>query len=142
MNQGRCLAISLFVGSVVGCGDDSTGKISLTAVTVPAGESGEIIVTAQRTGGSDGSITVPFTTRDGSADESTDYTAATGSLTWGDGDTEDKTISISIVDDVAIETSEDLVIVRMGPDSIQAKHEGGGTVAKARGMHGAAKFPD
>lgn len=110
MIKRRYLAIGLLAASSASCGDDSTGTISLTAVTVPAGESGEIIVTAQRTGGSDGSITVPFTTRDGSAVEITDYTAATGSLTWGDGDTEDKTISISIVDDVAIETSEDLVI--------------------------------
>lgn len=83
---------------------------------VPAGESGDIVVTATRTGGIDGAISVAFTTRDGSALETTDYTAATGSLVWGDGDMEDKTITIPIVDDVIIEQSEDLVI-ELGPPS-------------------------
>ncbi|MDB4962858.1 MAG: Calx-beta protein [Myxococcales bacterium] len=94
---------------------------------VPDGESGEILVTASRTGGSDGAISVSFTTRDDSALETTDYVAATGTLEWADGDTEDKTISVPLVDDLVIESSESLVIelepsndVTIGTSSVTA----------------------
>ncbi len=90
--------------------------VSLSAATVPSGESGDIVVTASRTGGSDGAISVSYTTRDGTALVTSDYTETAGTLMWGDGDVEDKTITIAIVDDVTIESSEDLVI-ELGPPS-------------------------
>jgi hypothetical protein len=111
MKRGR-LAVGLLVASFAGCGGDDgpAGTISLSEATVPAGESGEIVVTASRTGGSNGAVSVSFTTRDDSALETTDYVAATGTLEWADGDSEDKTITVPIVDDLVIETAEDLVV--------------------------------
>ncbi|MBA3451550.1 MAG: DUF4394 domain-containing protein, partial [Deltaproteobacteria bacterium] len=123
MNKRGRLAVGLVVASLVGCGDsDSEGTIRVSYVTDALGESAEIILTVERTGGSAGSISVPFATRDDSALVDADYTAAVGTLVWEDGDTEDKMITVSIVDDVIIESSETLV-VELGSPSNGAKLE-------------------
>ncbi len=82
---------------------------------VPAGESGDIIITAQRTGGS-GTISLAFATVGDSAVETSDFVASSGAVTWADGDTESKTFTIPIVDDVVVEPSETFV-VELAPSS-------------------------
>ncbi|MBA3396668.1 MAG: DUF4394 domain-containing protein [Deltaproteobacteria bacterium] len=76
----------------------------------PAGESGDIIIYAHRTGGAGGTISLAFSTVGDTAVETSDFVASSGSVTWADGDTESKMITISIVDDVVVEPSEKFVI--------------------------------
>lgn len=100
------------------CGGDSSDDPSTItlATTLPDGESGDIVVTAQRTGGTR-AIAIPFTTRDRTAVEASDYVAASGTLEWSDGDTSDKTIVVTLVDDLVVETAEELVIELGEPPS-------------------------
>ena len=124
MHSSGRFALGCILALAAGCGDDSisagSSTVSISGAAAPAGESGEITVTLQRTGGSRGAISVPFTTRDDSAVETTDYVAATGAVEWEDGDDTDKTIVVAVVDDVVIETPE-MLVIELGEPSNDAK---------------------
>ncbi|MDQ3364268.1 MAG: DUF4394 domain-containing protein [Myxococcota bacterium] len=83
---------------------------------MPDGESGDVIITAHRTGGSGGTISLAFATAGGSAVEASDFVASSGMVTWADGDTESKTITISLVDDVIVEPSE-MFVIELSPSA-------------------------
>ena len=73
------------------------GTIALTSATYSVGEAGPTVtITATRTGGSDGAVSVDYATSDGTATAGSDYTAASGTLNWSDGDAANKTFNISI----------------------------------------------
>jgi ribosomal protein L35AE/L33A len=60
-----------------------------------------------RTGGSSGSVSVEyFATADGSATVGSDYTGASGTLTWADGDFEAKPLTLTLLDDDELEPAE------------------------------------
>jgi urease beta subunit len=62
--------------------------------------SGYKTITVKRVGGSDGAVSVEYYTYEtGSAEEGEDYRAVSGTLTWADGDSSDKTFQIPIIDD-------------------------------------------
>lgn len=61
-------------------------------------EAGSVTVTVARSGGTAGSVTVDYATSDGSATSGADYVAASGTLTFQDGEAS-RTIDIDIVDD-------------------------------------------
>jgi hypothetical protein len=52
--------------------------------------------------------------------ETSDYLAATGTVEWSDGDDADKTILVTLVDDVVIESPE-TVVIELGEPSNDAK---------------------
>ena len=54
------------------------------------------MVTVARQAGSHGSVTVDYSTSDGTAVQGTDYTSTQGTLTWEDGEDATKSISIAI----------------------------------------------
>jgi glucose/arabinose dehydrogenase len=84
----------------------NAGAISLTNNSFTVNENNNTInVTVQRTGGSEGTVTVGYRTANGTAIAGSDYTAATGTLTFGQGETS-KTVTISILDDTAFEANE------------------------------------
>src|SRR5688572_274253 len=91
------------------CGSsDSPSKVTVTEA-IPAGEEGDIVVTLHREGGS-GALTIPFTTREESATGDVDFALAEGEVEWEDDDMEDKTITVTLLDDVTIEPAESFVI--------------------------------
>jgi hypothetical protein len=93
---------------VTACGDDGTPS-SPSIRLVPAAasaERGSVTVVARRAGNPSGEITASYTTTNASAVAGVDYTASTGTLRWADGDVADKTISIAIAEDLAIEGDE------------------------------------
>ena len=59
-----------------------------------------------RSGGSLGAVSIDYATEDGSAVAGDDYVETSGTLTWADGDMEDKVIAIPLVDDDAEEGAE------------------------------------
>ena len=76
---------------------------------------GAILITVTRTGGSSGAVTVNFATAGGSASPGADFQAASGTLTWANGDTAGKTISIPIVDDNVVENTETFQVILSNP---------------------------
>jgi uncharacterized delta-60 repeat protein len=70
---------------------------------VPIGGIGNTaVLTVNRTGGATGTVTVDYTTSDGTASAGADYITTSGTLTFLDGETS-KTISIPILDDGTLE---------------------------------------
>ncbi|MBU4365988.1 MAG: hypothetical protein KKF10_02525, partial [Verrucomicrobia bacterium] len=73
-------------------------------------DAGTVTLTVTRTGGSFGSASVDYTTSDGTASTGSDYTSRSGSLSWSDGDTSSKTITVSITDDILDENNETFTV--------------------------------
>jgi len=83
------------------------GTIRFTGATASVGESAaNVTLTAERVDGSTGAVSVAFATADGTAIAGSDYQTTTGTLSWGNGDSADKTIQVPIVGDTIEETSE------------------------------------
>lgn len=73
-----------------------------------------VTLTVNRTGGSDGAVTVDFTTADGSANAGSDYVATSGTLNFADGVTS-QTITVSINDDDLDENNETFTVTISNP---------------------------
>jgi Ca2+-binding RTX toxin-like protein len=83
------------------------GSLQFNAATYSAAEnSGSVIVTVIRTGGSDGSVSVQYQASAGSAAQGGDFTATSGTLTFAAGDAAAKTFSVRIVNDDSVENDE------------------------------------
>jgi hypothetical protein len=89
----------------------STDQYSVSE-SVAAGHS---TVTVQRSGPSTGQVSVHYATSDGSASSGTDYTSTSGTLTWADGDTADKTFDIPITNDGTHENAETVSLTLSSP---------------------------
>ena len=75
------------------------GTLSLSAASLSVAENaGSATLTVRRTIGSTGAVSVDYATSDGTAIAGTDYTAASGTLTWSDGELSDKTITVPVLD--------------------------------------------
>lgn len=94
-----------------------TGAVSTFSIadaSVTEGENLSFIVT--RSGPGTGSITVNFATSDGTATSGSDYGAASGTLTFAPNETS-KTVTISTVDDAAVEGNENLTVTLANPSA-------------------------
>lgn len=74
------------------------GQLAFTASTASVTAGNTVTFTVDRTGGGDGTVTVAYTTVDGSAVAGTDYTAASGTLTFAPGVT-GQTITVATLVD-------------------------------------------
>jgi hypothetical protein len=82
---------------------------SLSAVSTV----GTVQLTVQRSGGSTGAISVDWSTvgfAPTDARANVDYVADAGTLSWADGDSSDKTISVSLLDDSQAGPSRSLIV--------------------------------
>jgi hypothetical protein len=87
----------------------SAGSVQFANASSSVAETaGTASVSVTRTGGSSGSVSVDYATSDGSATAGSDYSAATGTLSWADGDSSAKTLTVSINDDIDSEGNETL----------------------------------
>jgi hypothetical protein len=79
-----------------------------------AGGTGTADIVVQRLLGTHGTVTVHYLTADGTdlntAAAGRDYTATSGTLTWGDGDTDPQTIHIPLLDDGKSHGVEDFTV--------------------------------
>ncbi len=93
----------------------AAGTITLPVANADVEETaGSIDVVVQRIGDSNGEVSVYYETQTGSADAS-DFTAASGTLTWADGNADDQTVSIDITDDADVEDDENFQIKLSSP---------------------------
>jgi hypothetical protein len=74
-----------------------------------------VTITATRTGGSSGAVGVSYATSDSTATAGSDYTAASGTLSWANGDTANKTFTVSIAKDSVYEGNETFTITLKSP---------------------------
>lgn len=98
----------------------SVGQVEFDASSYTVDEAaGTASVTVHRVNGSDGQITVDYSTADGTASDGSDYTATSGTLTFADGETS-KMITIPITADGDPESDEtiQLLLSNPGPSSI------------------------
>jgi uncharacterized repeat protein (TIGR01451 family) len=96
--------------------------IQFTAAAANVNENaGTITLTASRTGGADGAVSVNYATADGTAKGTAigvgtpDYTPASGTLNWADLDAANKTFSVPIVNDVVFEGPENFTATLSAP---------------------------
>ena len=83
------------------------GTIGFTQAVYHAAEDGPTAaVTVSRTGPTDGEVSVKYSTNPGTAHADTDYTPASGTLTWADGEGGDKTFTVPILPDSLNEGKE------------------------------------
>jgi hypothetical protein len=77
-------------------------------------DAGTVTVTVTRTNGSSGSATVNFSTSPGTASAGLDYTAVSGTLTFGPGETS-KSFTVPVIDDALAEFSEQFNVILSSP---------------------------
>ena len=113
----RILPVVALLSLVVACDDNDISDpepespIRLTPSSPDVDESGTFTLIASRLGEPRGAISVDYRTADAGATAGLDYTAASGRLSWEDGDASDKTITIQVMNDLAIEGAEALTVV-------------------------------
>ena len=96
-------------GGASGTPDPTPGTLQLSSTSYSVTEgTAAVTITVARTGGSDGAVSVDYATADGTAVVG-DYTAASGTLSWADGETS-KTVDITIADDSTVELTEALTV--------------------------------
>ncbi|MFT5136063.1 MAG: hypothetical protein ACI9XU_001372 [Arenicella sp.] len=91
------------------------GEISFVAVDYSVRENeGPVAISVQRSGGSDGAVSVNAKTSGDSASDGQDYISATSTLNWADGELGIKTYDITIVDDQIDESAETVRLTLSG----------------------------
>jgi glucose/arabinose dehydrogenase len=120
--SGAKLADARAVGSILN--DDGPGTIVFSASSYAKTESGgTATITVNRSGGLNGGMTVRYATSNGSATAGSDYTAASGTLTFGLG-VLSMTFPVTITSDARDETDETVNLALSDP--------GGGAVLGTR----------
>jgi hypothetical protein len=89
-----------------------TAQFSASRYEVTAGK-GTLTVIVKRAGGTDGNLTVNYTTQDDTAKAGRDYVVANGSLTWVEGESDDKMIIITLLDDPMITAAEEVFAIQL-----------------------------
>lgn len=103
------LDASLGVGSVatVSITDDPAGTAQFTVSTINTNEeAGSVTVTVTRTGGTEGPLSVNYTTAPGTATTPADYATAAGVITFPAGDATPQSFNITLVNDNVSEGAE------------------------------------
>jgi hypothetical protein len=96
--------------------DDPPGVIGFKSLRYDVDETdGLATVTVERLDGVGGAVSVDYATADGSASAGSDYTAASGTLNWGDGDSADKTFTVPVNWDGRGEGPESLSLALTNP---------------------------
>ncbi|HEX3397399.1 MAG TPA: cellulase family glycosylhydrolase [Steroidobacteraceae bacterium] len=89
----------------------SPGAVELAASAYTVAQSaGALTVSINRSGGSSGAASVHYATSDGSATAGTNYTAASGTVSWSSGDASAKTFSITIAGSPAFSGTKTLTV--------------------------------
>ena len=98
--------------------DAVAGFFDLPATRIKASKtSGTAAVTVNRFGGVTGSVSVNFATSDTSAFAGTHYMPTNGTLTWADGDTAPKTISVPLINTAAPQAARQFKVTLSSPSS-------------------------
>ena len=87
------------------------GVVSLVESALSVGEANTTVsITVRRLGGSDGAISVGYLLEGGTATVGEDIAAASGELSWQDGDSSERQIVLQIIDDELPEQDETAIL--------------------------------
>ncbi len=95
--------------------NDGPGIVSLSAAQVAVDEGGTVTLSVTRTGGDVGAATVAYLASSDTAISGTDFEASSGVLSWANGESDTKTITVVVTDDDDSETSETFAITLSAP---------------------------
>ena len=102
-SDGTPATLTLPVSAIVG----QAGSLGMSTSSTSVSESaGQVQVIVRRTGGDVGAVSVHYTTAAGTATAGSDYQARSGTLNWADGDSANKTITITLNGDSVDEPNE------------------------------------
>ncbi|HUR20444.1 MAG TPA: Calx-beta domain-containing protein, partial [Vicinamibacterales bacterium] len=113
MNNAR---VALSAARATVAGPTLPGSVQFTANSFSAAESaGSVTFTVSRANGSGGALSVNYTITAGSATAGVDYTGSNGTLTWADGDTANKSFTVTINNDSITEGNESFTVTLSNP---------------------------
>jgi M6 family metalloprotease-like protein len=96
--------------------DDNAGTLQFSSATYGVNENGgSVLISVARTGGSTGTVGVSYATSNGTAAAVSDYTFTSGTLSWTNGDTANKTFSVPITNDTLDEANETFTVTLSSP---------------------------
>ena len=99
---------------------NAIGSIQFNTATYKVSEDvGSAVITLIRAGGSKGTVSVNYSTADGTATAGSDYTAVSGTLLFADGETS-KTFSIPVANDGVPEADETVQLVLTAISDLEA----------------------
>ncbi len=95
--------------------DDAAGRFQFSSPSYQLSEDGgSAVITVNRMSGLTGAASINYATSDGTATAGSDYTAASGTLTFAEGESS-KTFTVPVTDDTASETDETLTLSLSSP---------------------------
>jgi hypothetical protein len=90
---------------------NSAGRIGFIGTTATVSENaGTATVRLQRSGGYVGAVSIQYQTSDGTATTGSDYTAASGTLTWPALDTTERSFTVALTNDTQTESDETFTV--------------------------------
>lgn len=99
-------------------GTAQQGKVELnTAERAVLETDTELALSLARQGGSEGEVSVNYSLESGTAVSGEDFVSQSGTLTWSDGDTVDKTVTVTLINDSIEEDSEQFRLVLTAEDA-------------------------
>ncbi|MBA2479822.1 MAG: putative Ig domain-containing protein, partial [Planctomycetes bacterium] len=114
--SGTFVNLSPGVFTTVTVSGSSPGSISFSSATSSVNENaGQVTITVRRTGGTSGAVSVSYATSNGTATAGSDYTSASGTLTWAAGTSADKTFTVQIIDNTTNEPNETVNLTLSAP---------------------------
>ena len=115
--------------------------ISVSDATVPEAEGAVLVFTATLSHASSRTVTVDYATSDGTAQAGSDYTAASGTLTFNAGDTS-QTVSVTVLTDSDDESQETLTLTLSNPSHATLDDATGtGTIENGESSSGIQEEP-
>lgn len=93
----------------------NAGSVRFASAVYSVGESQAMLtIQVDRISGSDGAVSVDYSTSNGSATAGADYQSSSGVLNWADGDSVAKSFSVNILADSAVEGNETFTVSLSG----------------------------
>ena len=91
------------------------GSFQFASPTYSVDEGGNVTITVNREGGTDGAVSVNVAVTAGTATNGTDYTFAGTTLNWADGETGPKTFIIPALTDAVVDPAETVTLSLQAP---------------------------
>ncbi|WP_334057240.1 choice-of-anchor B family protein [Alteromonas sp. S005] len=116
--QGGGIASGSGYTQVTILGTAQQGKVELnTAERAVLETDPELTLSLARQGGSEGEVSVNYSLENGTAVSGEDFVSQSGTLTWSDGDTVQKTVTVTLINDSIEEDSEQFRLVLTTEDA-------------------------
>ncbi|HUP92503.1 MAG TPA: Calx-beta domain-containing protein [Solimonas sp.] len=91
-------------------------KLEFAATVYDVNEgAGQVVLSVARSGGAVGAVSLSYATVEKTAKAGSDFTASSGTLSWPDGDSAPKTITVPLLNDLAYEALETFKVTLSAP---------------------------